>query len=118
MARPRSRRFSPARSFRLRLFQRGKLGHEEARVSQIAVGLVSNIGEDHLADLDDRSFRRVRGRILDTNCEVIGFGEALRDSGLTRPLLSSCRRNRSRVIPCKTRWHRATEGAASRHIEE
>ena len=78
MARPRPRRFSPARSFRLRLFQRGKLGHEEAarRVSQ---GLVGNIGEDHLADLDDRSFRRVRGRILDTNCEVIGFGEALRD---------------------------------------
>jgi len=40
------RRFSPARSFRLRLFQRGKLGHEEAarRVSQ---GLVGNIGEDH-----------------------------------------------------------------------
>ena len=72
------RRFSPARSFRLRLFQRGKLGHEEAarRVSQ---GLVGNIGEDHLADLDDRSFRRVRGRILDTNCEVFGLGEALRD---------------------------------------
>ena len=59
-------------------FRKG-LDEAAKRVSQIADSLVGNIGEDHLAELEDRPFRRMHGRVLDTSCEVIGFGEALRD---------------------------------------
>jgi hypothetical protein len=58
---------------------RDRLNTAEGMIAAVRGELHGRLGEDCLAEADDRPFRRVRGKILGTGCEVIGFVEALKE---------------------------------------